>query len=282
MDRRTFIQTGLGSLAAGYAAAGLNVAFAQNAKKIPLALQVYSVRKEAAADLADTLKKIAAMGYKGVEFAGYYGQKASDVRKMLDDNQLIAVSTHLGLGTLLGDEFEKTVEFEKTLGNSNLIVAGGIANAYSTDAGNQMTAHLFNELSLKAEKVGMKVGFHAHGSDFEDIKGKTAWDLFFSRTRKEVIAQMDIGNCMHGGADPLAAIKKFPGRGSLIHLKSFGEGATLIASEGDKVDWKTVFTICQEVAGTQWYIVEQESYPNGMAPLDACEQCLKNLAKFLA
>ena len=279
MNRRTFLQAGLGSLALGMAAAG-GPLFAAKGKKIPVALQVYSVRDDAKKDMAGTLKKIAKMGYKGVEFAGYYNNRASDIRKMLDDNQLVAISTHLGLPQLLGDEFEKTVEFEKTLGNSNLIVSGGIDKAYSTDAGNRITAYLFNEISLKAEKCGMKIGFHAHGGDFENINGKTAWDLFFSRTRKEIIAQMDIGNCLHGGGNAYESLAKFPGRGTLIHLKSFGNGPTLIASEGDKVDWKKIFNLCENVAGTQWYIVEQESYPGQQTPFAACEECLKNLAKY--
>ncbi|MDD3588482.1 MAG: hypothetical protein PHQ75_14975, partial [Thermoguttaceae bacterium] len=155
-------------------------------KKLPIALQVYSVRDFAAKDLAGTLKKIAAMGYEGVEFAGYYNIPAADIRKMLDDCSLKCIGAHLGVKDLLADQFDKTVEFQKTLGNRTMVIAGGLAQAYATDAGNRMAAYLFDGFSLKAEKVGMRVGFHAHGGDFAMINGKTAWDLFFSRTRKEV------------------------------------------------------------------------------------------------
>lgn len=250
-----------------------------NTKKLPIALQVYSVRDFAAKDLAGTLKKIATMGYQGVEFAGYYNIEAGEIKKMLDDHSLKCIGAHLQVKDLLGEQFEKTVEFQKTLGNPSLIVAGGLAQAYATDAGNRMAAYLFNEFSLKAEKVGMRVGFHAHGGDFTVIDGKTAWDLFFTRTRKEVIAQMDVGNALYGGADPYAAIKKFPGRGQLIHVKSFGPKGTIVGDENDKVDWPKVFSLCETVAGTEWYIVEQESAPGQMTSLEASEIALKNLRK---
>ncbi|MDO5554213.1 MAG: TIM barrel protein [Planctomycetia bacterium] len=279
MNRRSFLKTGLA--AASFAGFGLSrFAYADNSKKIPLALQVYSVREEAAKDLAGTLKKIAAIGYTGVEFAGYYGHSAADVRKMLDDAGLVAVSTHLGVAPLLGDAFYQTVDFEKTLGNKTLMVAGGIGPACCFDAGNQMTAHLFNEISIKAEKVGMRIGFHAHGGDFTDINGTTAWDLFFSRTRPEVIAQMDVGNTLAAGADPYAAIEKFPGRGKLIHVKS-NPGHAAVAASDDEVDWKRVIDLCTNVAGTEWYIIEQEGGPEGVPVMDMCRKSYENFTALI-
>ncbi|MDO4586788.1 MAG: TIM barrel protein [Planctomycetia bacterium] len=280
MNRRAFLQSSLGIAAFGLSGNILrNIAVAAETKKIPIALQVYSVYNFAEKDLADTLQKIAQMGYQGVEFAGYYGHEAKDIRKMLDDNGLVAVSTHLGLDSLLGDTFQKTVEYNKILGNKNLVVAGGIDRACCSDTGNQMTAFLFNELSLKAEEFGMQIGFHAHGGDFVDVNGQTAWDLFFSRTRPEVIAQMDIGNCLAGGADPYASIEKFPNRGQLIHLKAHGPHGTVLGGQTDVVDWDRVFKLCETVAGTEWYIVEQESASEGLTSLDACNECMKNLRK---
>src|SRR5215831_14773788 len=114
MNRREFV---------GTAVAGLTTAAAAlAAKKIPIAVQVYSVREIAQKDTAGTLAKIAKIGYQGVEFAGYYGHSAQDIRKILDDNGLKAAGTHTGLDTLLGDQLPKTIEFNRTIGNKNLIV----------------------------------------------------------------------------------------------------------------------------------------------------------------
>src|SRR5256885_15948331 len=89
---------------------------------IPIALQLYSVRHECEKDLPGVLKAVAAMGYDGVEFAGYYGRTAEELRRLLDDNGLRCAGTHTGLNTILGDELPKTIEFNPTMGNPYLIV----------------------------------------------------------------------------------------------------------------------------------------------------------------
>ena len=287
MDRRSFMKTGLmaaaGCVVSSTGASSLSAAFAAEKAKVPVALQVYSLRQYAQKDLRGTLKEIAQMGYKGVEFAGYYGHSASDVRKWLDEAGLKAISTHLGVPSLLEGEFDKTAAFEKTLGNSRLIVASGLSASCATDAGNQMTAYLFNEIAYKASKVGMQIGFHAHFNDFADVNGKTAWELFFSRTRADVIAQMDVGNCMHGGADPYDLVEKLPNRGKLMHLKAENEkgkhGAT-VGSAGDIVDWNRMFELAENVGGVEWYIVEQEDCRDGSNLMEACAECYENLKKF--
>ena len=90
--------------------------------RIPIALQMYSVREECERDLPGTLKAVARMGYDGVEFAGYYGRAAQELRTMLDDLGLSVAGTHIGLDTLVGDPLAKTIEFNHVLGNRYLIV----------------------------------------------------------------------------------------------------------------------------------------------------------------
>jgi hypothetical protein len=90
--------------------------------KTPVGLQLYSVRKEAEKDLPGVLAKVANMGYQGVEFAGYYGHSAKDIRKMLDDNGLVCCGTHTQMADLSDQKLAATVEFNKTLGNKRLIV----------------------------------------------------------------------------------------------------------------------------------------------------------------
>lgn len=287
MDRRSFLKSGLGAAAfsafGAFSATSRDALFAADAaKKVPIALQVYSVREYAAKDLRNTLKRIAEIGYTGVEFAGYYGHEAKDVRKWLDEAELKAISTHLGVPALLEGTFDKTVEYEKTLGNRRLIVAGGLSASCATDAGNQMTAYLFNEIAAKARKVDMQIGFHAHHNDFTDVNGKTAWELFFSRTADDVIAQMDVGNCMSGGADPYDQVAKFPNRGQLLHVKAQnapGKRGAAVGSADDVVDWKRMFDISENIAGVEWYIVEQEDSREGQDIFDACAECFENLKK---
>lgn len=282
MDRRSFLKAGLCAAYGAFGAANVTAALADEKKKIPIALQVYSVREYASKDLRGTLKEIAKIGYKGVEFAGYYGHDAKDVRKWLDEAGLEAISTHLGVPALLEGQFDKTAEFEKTLGNKRLIVASGLSASCATDAGNQMTAYLFNEIAYKAEKVGMQIGFHAHFNDFTDVNGKTAWELFFSRTREDIIAQMDVGNCMHGGADPYDLVAKLPGRGKLMHVKAEnekGKSGACVGGKGDIVDWDKMFNIAETVGGIEWYIIEQEDCRKDSNLMEAVAECYENMKK---
>src|SRR5439155_26936377 len=92
--------------------------------KIPIALQLYSVREDCARDLPGTIAAVAKMGYAGVEFAGYYDRSAAELRKLLDDHSLRCAGTHTGLNTILGDELDRTIEFNRTIGNRYLIVPG--------------------------------------------------------------------------------------------------------------------------------------------------------------
>jgi sugar phosphate isomerase/epimerase len=91
-------------------------------RRVRIALQLYSVREDCARDLPVTLKAVADMGYEGVEFAGYYGRKAAELKGMLKDNGLRAAGTHIYIDDLLGDKLQNTIHFNRTLGNESLIV----------------------------------------------------------------------------------------------------------------------------------------------------------------
>lgn len=281
MNRRHFLQTSAALAAVGLSATKLaSIASAAEGKKIPVGVQVYSVRDLASKDLATILKGIAEMGYKGVEFAGYYGYSAKDIRKMMDDNGLVCCGTHTGVGTLLGEEYPKTAECNQILGNKYLIVPAGLEHALETRDGAAMTANLFNELADKAAKDGMLVGYHAHAGDLKVVDDTTPWDRFFSATKPEVVMQLDTGNCLAGGQNPVDVLKRYPGRSTTVHLKSHGEGrGCAVGDENDQIDWKGVFEICESTGGAEWYIVEQESYKEGESSMDAIKTCIENLKK---
>lgn len=273
LSRRNLLKLGAGTAALGVLGVKPLAALAAG-KKIPIALQFYSLRDIAGKDVAGTLAAVGKIGYKGVEFAGYYGKSAEELRKMLDDAGLVCCGTHIGLDTLRGENLKKTVEFNKILGNKYLTVSS--MPVPDTKAGAIALAKEFNDIAAKVKPEGMRVGYHAHGGDFKKIEGETFWDIFFSNTNPEVFMQLDTGNCMDGGADPYAVLKKFPGRAATIHLKEHGGKAGAPVGEGD-VKWKKVFELCEKPGGTDWYIVEQESYAG--APMDSVKQCFENLKK---
>ncbi|GAB4460475.1 MAG: sugar phosphate isomerase/epimerase [Armatimonadaceae bacterium] len=245
--------------------------------RIPIAVQLYSVRKEAEQDLAGVLAEIARMGYEGVEFAGYYGHDAATIKKLLDDNGLKCAGTHIGLKTLLDEELPATVEFNQTIGNKYLIVPG-LAEEYrnSTEAVRD-TATRFNEIAAKVRPHGMQVGYHNHAFEFKPFTegGELPWDTFFGNMEKDVIMQFDIGNALHAGADALPFLQQYPGRATTVHLKEFSAtNDKALVGEGD-VPWQAIFAEVEKQGATDWYIVEQESY--AFPPMECIEKCLQNL-----
>jgi sugar phosphate isomerase/epimerase len=271
--RRDMLKLGLGGAALW--AAGSERLSAAETKKIPIALQLYSVRQDCEKDLPAVLQAVAKIGYKGVEFAGYYGRDAAQLRKLLDDNGLKCCGTHIGLDTLRGDKLAQTVEFNKTLGNPFLIVSW--MDTPATLAAAIQVAKEFNGIAAKVKPEGMRVGYHAHGGDFHKIEGQTFWDIFFSNTDPQVVMQLDVGNCIDGGGDPYAILKKFPGRAATIHIKEHGGKPGAVIGDGT-VKWDQIFRLCEKPGGTQWYIVEQEGY-GSMTPLQSVEKCFENLRK---
>ena len=261
VSRREF----LGSLGVAGAALTLGLAGPAQAaagKKIPVGLQLYSLRNECKKDLPGMLAAVSKIGYKGVEFAGYHGRTAKDLRQMLDENGLVACGTHTPYESVLGDKLPETVEFNRVIGNKFLIVP------WMTGKTKQEwldKATLFNEIAAKLKAEKMWIGYHAHAHDFQKFDGESAWDLFFGNTKPEGIMQLDTSNCCEGGADPVAVLKKYPGRARSIHIKANGGGPEAVIGE-DKVDWKAVFQFCETKGKTQWYVVEHETSKD---PLDA-------------
>ena len=116
---------------------------------LPIAVQLYSVRGDCEKDLPSVLAAVKKMGYVGVEFAGYYGRTAAELKQLLSDNGLQVAGTHIGLDTLLGDELEKTVEFNQTIGNKFLIVPGFAENRRNSRAAWLDTAHVMNSAHVR-------------------------------------------------------------------------------------------------------------------------------------
>ena len=246
-------------------------------KKIPISLQLYSVRNAASRDLAAVLKQIAQLGYDGVEFAGYYNNDVKDIRKMLDDNGLKCSGTHTGLGELNDDRFERTAEIHKTLGTKYMIVPGGIDEDLHDVERNKRIAERFNKLAEKAKPFGLFIGYHAHGGDARVVEGIPAWERFFDATIPEVVMQMDIGNYMEGGGDPYKMLEKFKGRSKTIHLKEAGRGDPIIGS--GEVDWKRIFALSETIGGVEWYVVEDEAGPNDYERIEKCILALRKMGK---
>ncbi|MCL2744568.1 MAG: sugar phosphate isomerase/epimerase, partial [Planctomycetaceae bacterium] len=218
-------------------------------------------------------------GYAGVEFAGYYGCTAEELKKFLGDSGLKPCGTHTGYGSIKPDQIEQTIEFNKGYGNKYLVVPGGVPGN-DEDTWKQH-AEMFSKAAETAKKAGMYVGYHNHQHEFKKFpNGKCAWEVLFENASPDVFQQMDIGHCAAAGEDPIFWLKKFPKRLRTVHAKEvYGKegynGVLGVYPEGGKfVDWDAVFPVL-EADGLEWYIVESEARSNTLEDVKGCVDFLK-------
>jgi sugar phosphate isomerase/epimerase len=243
--------------------------------KIPIALQLYSVRNECANDLLGVIRQVADMGYDGVEFAGYHGHDPVEIKKVLDECGLKAAGTHTGMRELT-DNFDATVALHKTLECKFAIIPGIPESMRNTEEACLETSKTLTEITERLRPHGIQTGFHAHAGDMAPLdKGRSAWDIFAANTPDDFVLQYDTANGMAGGADPVKPISDWPGRNRSVHLKEWAGNHGAVLGEGE-VPWQRVFEAAESVGGAEWYVVEYEE-ESEMSPLDAVRQCVANL-----
>jgi sugar phosphate isomerase/epimerase len=254
--------------------------------EIPIALQLYSVRDDCLKDFDAALAQVAAMGFAGVEFAGYhhYEGKPAELRKRLDDLNLKVAGTHVRAAAFAAEVIQRTIEFHQAIGCRFLIVPSD--PAFTDPEGSRALAETFNETAARLRPLGMACGFHNHQGEFAINGGKTYWDLFAERTTPDVILQQDCGWTTMAGLDPVQLIRKHPGRTRSTHFKAVvlpqhAETRKALLGE-DSVDWAAVYAACASVGGTEWVIVEQEVYPDGRSPMDCTRLSLAGFRKAVA
>jgi sugar phosphate isomerase/epimerase len=251
--------------------------------QIPIALQLYSVRHDLDRDLRGTLQAVAEMGYAGVEFAGAPKQSAAELKPLLDECGLACCGWHTPFALVQEDTLAETIAFNQALDNPNVIVPGIPADLRETRDDWLKLAVFFDEVAAKLAPYGMKTGYHNHHIEFAPLDGEQPWDTFFGNTGEGVIMQLDTGNAIYGGGDPVDILSRYPGRTGTVHLKPYSKalgkddphkGFRPVIGDDD-TPWEAIFEICESSGGTQWYIVEYESdaYP----PLEAVELCLRGL-----
>ena len=271
---------------AGAAPFAASAAFAQS-RKIPVGLELYSVRGELVKDLPGTVRAVAKMGYQVVEFYSPYfswtTEQAKDVRKLLDDLGIKCLSTHNGATAITEANLAKAIELNQIIGSKYIIVAsaGKVAGA---DGWKAFAA----TLAAASDKLGshkMATGFHNHQTEWKPLEnGERPMDILAKNTPKEFVLQLDAGTAVEAGADPVAWIKANPGRVKSIHLKDWGKGEgrgyNVAFGEGD-VPWKGIFEAAESTGGVEYYLIEQEhAGPEGEFAM--AQKCLANYRKMQA
>jgi sugar phosphate isomerase/epimerase len=263
----------------------LGAASAQAATSPLLGVQLWSVKDEVKQDFEGTLDKLAKLGFQGVEFAGEFGKYKADpegLKAFLRKKGLQCAGAHMRVDQLNAANFKPTTDFYKTLGCNRLIIS--MDDRAASKEGSTELAKELSALSVKLDAQGMKLGYHNHEAEMLGDKGQTNWDLLAKNTPKNFILQQDVGWTTYAGKDPIDFVKAYPGRTVTTHYKAKfvkgTEGTSIIGQ--DKTDWAGLTKAVRSVGGTEWIIVEQEEYPNGMGQLESVAASMRGLQAVLA
>ena len=245
-----------------------------------VAMQLYTLRNECAADCPGTLKAVAGLGYRAVQVSGIRNQKARDIRRWLDGLGLAVAGTHIGLDQLL-KEFQATVDWTLDLGTEWAIVAY-LPEEYRRTADDWRRAgRLFTELATRLKAEGLRFAYHNHSFEFEKFDGRCAYDLLFEAADPDLVHnEIDTYWVQHGGQSPAAYLRRYAGHIQVVHLKDMGPGPEKpMAPVGDGIlDWPAIVQACRD-GGTEWLCIEQDDCAP-LAPLDAARRSFENCRKW--
>ena len=251
-------------------------------KRLPVGLELYSVRDVLAKDPMGTVRAVAQMGYQVVEFFAPYQswtpEYAKDVRKLLDDLRIQCLSTHNGRGSLQGDGLKKAIELNQILGAKTIVMASsGISAQTGTPDDWKKVADILTQASQTLKPMKMRAGYHNHQLEFTPKESFRPMPFLAANTPKEVTLQFDVGTCLDAGYDPLLWIKANPGRIRSLHLKDWGKGPgrgyRVLFGEGDS-PWAKILDLAQSVGGAEYVLIEQES--SRFPELETVAKCLAN------
>lgn len=249
-------------------------------KKSQIGIQLYTLREQTAKDFDGTLSKVAAAGYPGVEFAGFQGHSAKDIRGLLDSHGLKAFSAHIPV-----TEFEASID--QVIENLHTIGAEwGVIPWIGPDdrsvAAFEKLGEKFNRYGEKLQAANLKFGYHNHNFEFEETSdaGKTIFDTLLEITEPGTVSfELDPFWAEVGGYDAAEVIRTNADRIRLVHLKDasrddlrkdvpFGEGV---------LDWGAILS-ASDRAGVEYYITEQDN-PNPTDPVGDVVTAYRNAEK---
>ena len=226
--------------------------------QIPVALQLYTVRDQAARDFLGTLRQVATIGYAGVELAGTGGLSARGLRNALDDLGLRCVGSHIGLAQL--EDLSAVVDDNLALGNPYVVIPAIPESMRASEASYVALAGRLNEIGTALREHGLTLAYHNHSFEFRRFGDRYALDIIYDETDPDLVkGQPDVYWFAYAGADPVAWLRGHPGRCPLIHLKDMAPSPERTFAEVGEgiIDFRPIFA-ASRVAGAEWYIVEQD------------------------
>lgn len=270
ISRRTFvINSGLATAAV---LAIPSLAFTMNKKEI--GLQLYTLRDELSKDVKSTIEKVAAAGYTTVETYGFsikdqfWGLSPLELKKILDKNELKAISGHYNLGSFLYDgnhaELIAAIEAAKVLKSEYLTIPWVDEPFRKNIEDYKKIALRLNEAAKMCKASGLKLAYHNHDFEFQKYDGTTGYEILLKETDKDLVYfELDLYWVVRSGNDPLKLLAANPGRFKMWHVKDMDKINPALNTEigSGSIDFKIIFAAAKQ-SGMQHFFVEQENNYN--------------------
>jgi len=274
-DRRDFVKT--------LAAAGLAIAYpgalrtTHSARLAKVGIQLYTVRDQMKADFEGTLAHVAQIGYKEVEFAGYFNHSPADVKAILDRHGLSTPSTHIAFEN--ADQWKTALDAAKAIGHEYIVMPWIPAERRKTLDDWKSVAQVFNRAGQMAHDAGIQFAYHNHDFEFPKLEGQVPYDLLLQSTDPKLVQlEIDLYWITKAGQDPLTYFARWPGRVPLVHVKdSAGAPEHRMVDVGQgKIDWKGIFAK-KDQAGIKHAFVEHDQPPQPFEDIAASYKYLSQL-----
>ena len=259
-SRRNFLRTA--------AIAGLAVAtpwrnaLAQNHRVENVGLQLYSLRREMGQDFEGTLARLAEIGFKEMEFAGYFDKSPAEVKSILDNNGLISPAAHINLNAIR-DNLQAEIEKAATIGQKYIVVPSLPGDERSLDH-YARHAETLNRAGEACKEVGIQMGYHNHSFEFEVQNGKMGYDSLLNLTEPDLVTmEMDLYWIVNAGQDPIPYFENYPGRVALLHIKDRASDGSMVDVGHGTIDFANLLAYV-EIAGFEHYFIEHDNPDDGI------------------
>ena len=240
-------------------------------------IQLYTVRDQMKADFEGTLAHIAEIGYKEVEFAGYFDHAPADVKAILNRHGLAAPSTHVAFEN--DEKWKAALDTAKTIGHEYIVMPWIPQERRKTLDDWKNFAQVFNHAAQMAHDAGIQFAYHNHDFEFPKMDGQVPYDVLLQNTDPKLVQlEIDLYWITKAGQDPLAYFSRWPGRVPLVHVKdSAGPPEHKMVDVGQgKIEWKRIFAK-REQAGIKHFFVEHDQPPQPFDDIAASYKYLSQL-----
>ncbi len=259
---------------------------AQSPKRQPIGLQLYTVRKQAEADLPKTLAEVRRAGYDEVElYWNVYSHSAAELRRMLGDAALVAPSGHFDY-----DGLESKLDYAHEVGVKYVICPMLPKTMWTSAKGFQDAAEQFNKWGAQVRAGGMTFGFHNHNYEFRQFGQETGFDILMKNTDPKLVKlEMDCYWVTQAGRDPVAMLNEYGDRIRMLHLKDrktgfapsqeLNQAAQHFTEFGTgSIKWEPILAKAKAL-GVEHYFIEQDEMER--PPMESIRISLENARKLV-